>query len=281
MEDNLYIIDNKVTQPKLVVNELESGRVLYLPSYSFHINPFEQDLLSESILHPKSKNISYNILTHKVAGIKNKNPLTKQKMSNFMQRYAHYTKDLITTFIPEYKEHLIWGRTSYRPAEIKDRVRSKRQDDTRLHVDAFPSSPVHGHRILRVFCNINPHEKPRTWHIGEPFKDVVTKFTPKIKPYNALHAKILKLFKITKTLRTAYDHKMLHIHDQMKLDENYQATCQKQRVDFPPNSTWIVFTDHVSHAALSGQYLMEQTFYLPINAMHNPELSPFKQLERV
>ena len=33
---------------------------------------------------------------------------------------------------------------------------SWRKDDSRLHVDAFPSRPNRGERILRVFCNVNP-----------------------------------------------------------------------------------------------------------------------------
>lgn len=53
----------------------------------------------------------------------------------------------------------------------------------------------------------------------------------------------------------------------------------KQRIDFPAHSTWLVFTDHVSHAALSGQFLLEQTFYLPVDAMVAPEKSPLKQWE--
>jgi len=73
---------------------------------------------------------------------------------------------------------------------------------------------------------------------------------------------------------------MLHLHDRMKLDKTYQQTLAKQRVDFPPQSTWLVFTDQVSHAALSGQYLLEQTFYLPVEAMDNPTLSPLRQWEK-
>ena len=39
-------------------------------------------------------------------------------------------------------------------------------------------------------------------------------------------------------------------------------------------------TDKVSHAALSGQFLLEQTFYLPVQAMKDPNLSPLHMLER-
>jgi len=89
----------------------------------------------------------------------------------------------------------------------------------------------------------------------------------------------MRLVRITKEKRTPYDHYMMHIHDQMKLDDSYQTTVPRSEINFPAGSTWIAFTDQVSHAALSGQYAMEQTFFLPPDAMCNPSLSPLRILE--
>lgn len=259
------------------VTALESGKVIYCPRYTFAINDAEQSLLSESVLHPKHKNISYDYQKKQVAGTNSSASIEPELMSSFMHRFAEYSKQLVETLIPRYTHNLIWGRTSYRPAEIKNRKTSPRKDDTRLHVDAFPSTPVNGLRILRVFCNVNPHGMPRLWELGEPFSKVLDQFLPSIPPYSATRAKLLKWVKVTKSLRSHYDHFMLHMHDQMKLDINYQKNLQKQAVDFPSQSTWMVFTDQVSHAALGGQYLLEQTFYLPVSAMQDPELSPLNQ----
>ncbi len=66
----------------------------------------------------------------------------------------------------------------------------------------------------------------------------------------------------------------------MKRDELYQANVDKLRVEFPAKSSWVVFTDHVSHAALSGQYLFEQTFYLPVQGMTCPEISPLNYWQK-
>ena len=196
-----------------------------------------------------------------------------------MHRFAEYSQQLISSVIPRYSNDLVFGKTSYRPAEVQNRKISKRKDDTRVHIDAFPSTPVYGRRILRVFCNINPNNAPRMWELGEPFNQVLNRFSSKISSYNALRARVLVWLKASKTIRSPYDHFMLKLHDQMKLDDHYQQTLIKQRIDFPAQSTWVVFTDHVSHAALGGQYLLEQTFYLPITAMERPELSPLKQWE--
>ncbi|WP_133127031.1 Kdo hydroxylase family protein [Legionella nagasakiensis] len=278
--ENLHNLQEKHKQQALTA--LESGKVIFFPLYSFMPGENEQFILSESILDRKHKNISYDYKQQRLGGlaITNQSSALLPVMQAFMHRFANYARQLVDELLPQYRQDLRWGRTSYRPAEIKGRKSSKRKDDTRLHVDSFPSTPVNGLRILRVFCNINSYGEPRVWHLGEAFHQVLARFSPKIPSFNPAHAKLLKLIKATKTLRSPYDHYMLHLHDYMKLDDIYQQTVHKHRVDFPPHSTWLVFTDQVSHAALSGQYLLEQTFYLPVKAMANPALSPLKQWEK-
>jgi hypothetical protein len=122
---------------------------------------------------------------------------------------------------------------------------------------------------------------PRVWETGELFQQVLSQFAPTLPKYSATRAKILRLIKATKSLRSPYDHMMIHLHDRMKLDQQYQTSVHKQRIEFPAFSTWIVFTDQVSHAALSGQYLLEQTFYLPVSAMLDPEQSPLHQWQKM
>ena len=261
------------------LNSLEAGQVIYLPSYAFTLQTEEKaQLLSDSILDGEHKNVSYDYRRQLLGGVSqtNHSPLLKP----FMKRYAEFAKNLVDSVLPQYQDSLEFGRTSYRPAEIKGRASSKRKDDTRLHVDAFPATPVNGRRILRVFSNVNPYQEPRVWHLGEPFAKVLQQFSGKISDYSPGRAKLLHWIKATKTLRSAYDHYQLKLHDSMKLSESYQQSVCKQRIDFPAESTWLVFTDQVSHAALGGQFLLEQTFYLPVEAMVNPGLSPLRQWEK-
>lgn len=268
-----------LTPSKHHIDCLESGQVIYIPQFSFELDETEQALLRPEVCDTGRKNISYDYQTQKLGGISKQNPY-QNLLQPMMHRYALFAKSLLDTLLPDYQSALRWGRTSFRPVDISGRHRSKRQDDTRIHVDAFPATPVQGWRILRIFCNINPESKPRVWHVGEPFASVLKQFAPHLPPYHPFKAKILQWLKATKSLRTAYDHYMLHLHDQMKLNDTYQATLEKSRVEFAANSTWIVFTDHVSHAALGGQYLLEQTFYLPVSAMLDPEQSPLRHLEK-
>jgi hypothetical protein len=74
---------------------------------------------------------------------------------------------------------------------------------------------------------------------------------------------------------------MLHLHDRMKADMAYQKSAPQQEVHFAPGSTWICYSDQVLHAAMSGQYMFEQTFHLPIAAQRHPQLSPLQVLERL
>ena len=74
---------------------------------------------------------------------------------------------------------------------------------------------------------------------------------------------------------------MLGIHDHMKADQSYQSQVPQTQLAIPPRTTWACYTDSVSHAAMSGQFAFEQTFYLPVNAMKDPQRSPLRVLERL
>lgn len=262
------------------INKLEGGHILYFPAMAFSLSEEEKAFLTPEVADAKSKNIGYHPEHNKIWGVKNLSDEQRGKLKNMLRRYASHCQTLVANLLPHYQSKLMIGRTSFRPLQVSNRKSSYRKDDKRLHVDAFPSSPNQGKRILRVFCNINP-EADRVWRIGEAFENVAQRFAPAIpKPFPG-SAAVLRLLKITKSKRTPYDHYMLHMHDRMKEDEHYQQTVSQQEVRFPPATTWIVQTDHVSHAAMQGQHLLEQTFYLPVEAMQNPNLSPLRVLEKI
>jgi len=183
--------------------------------------------------------------------------------------------------IPGYSGRLERAPTSYRPVEIEGRPASAVYDDTRMHVDAFPSRPMRGQRIMRLFSNINPDGAPRIWTVGEPFEDMARHFLPSAREGSRLHAQILGALGITKGVRSAYDGLMLGLHDGAKLDEAYQRGSPQVEIPFPAGSTWICYTDQVMHAALKGQFVLEQTFHLDVDSMAVPARSPLRVLERL
>lgn len=267
-------------QQALAVNALEQGNVLLFPHLCQTLSSNEQTLLNPKWLAPKSKNISLKPGTQHIDGAAGPDEI-QAELLRLCQQYAENATRLVHTLFPSYQHQLIRGRTSFRPAAVSQRKQSPRKDDRRLHVDAFPSSPNQGKRILRVFCNINPNNEPRVWRLGESFADVAQRFLPHIKAPFPGSASLLNLLGVTKTKRSLYDHYMMHIHDNMKMDNAYQQAVQYQEVALPALSTWVVFTDQVSHAAMSGQYMLEQTFYLPADAMQNPSLAPVNVINRL
>lgn len=282
-QSHLFSIDTTdltaLNSKKNVFTELlEKGNVLFLPHLSFSVLPSEMTFLSPHCADKKTKNVSFNPLKGTLKGtvLKGDEALALQGM---LARFADFATAWATQILAYPRESLEIGRTSFRPVEIEGRRYSYRKDDTRLHVDAFASTPLQGKRILRVFSNINPNSAPRVWHLGESFAEVVDRFGAQARPMLPLESILLKQLKLTKSLRSHYDHLMLQIHDNMKKDEAYQKAVTKERVAFPANSSWIVYTDLVSHAALAGQYVLEQTFYLTQDDMHHPEASPLRQLE--
>jgi hypothetical protein len=183
--------------------------------------------------------------------------------------------------LPAYRGYVERARASFRPAEIAGRASSWRKDDTRLHVDSFPATPVQGRRILRVFANVNPTGKPRTWRVGGDFEKVADRFVQSLSMPLPGAAAALRAFGLTKTRRSAYDALMLQLHDRMKQDSGFQEDSPQTRFDFPAGTTWMAFTDQVSHAAMAGQYQLEQTFLVPVRAMVDERRSPLRILERL
>lgn len=262
------------------IQSLEEGQVIFFPNLMFQVSAEEARLLSPDFVAPKSKNISYNPLLDRIQGVDGSSE-DKQQFKGLLQRFLSHAQRLITDLFPTYKTGLQRGRTSFRPVQVSHRKTSYRKNDRLLHVDAFPANPNQGKRILRVFSNINPNGQDRVWRIGESFEQVAQRFLPHIHPSFPGSRQLLKLLGITRGLRSEYDHLMLQLHDRMKKDSDYQQHAIQTEVRFPSGSTWIVQTDKTSHAALSGQYLLEQTFYLPITSMADPEKSPLYILEKL
>ncbi|HTT07685.1 MAG TPA: Kdo hydroxylase family protein [Gammaproteobacteria bacterium] len=261
------------------VEALEAGGVLLFPRLGFPTEGSEVRFFTSAVA-AKSKNVSLDGAGGRVRG-SSLEASAAAGLAAMMKRYAGCSRRLLLNLLPRYEAGLIQGRTSYRPVEIKGRAASWRHDDTRLHVDSFPSSPVQGRRILRVFSNVHPHGQGRTWRLGGLFESVAGRYVPYLSGPLWGSGWLLHLCGVTKSRRSAYDHLMLQLHDHMKADSQYQSGADQITYDFPAGSTWIVFTDRVPHAAIAGRYALEQTFYLPISCMQDESKSPLRILERL
>jgi len=259
---------------------LESGHILHLPRLAFDLLPHEARFLSERWSDGRSKNITLRSGERTLRGASGAED-DLAELRAMLERFAARSQALIAALLPRYARRAVPAHVTFRPCAIAGRASSTRKDDSRLHVDAFPANPTGGARILRVFTNLNPDGEPRTWRVGEPFPDLAKRLLPRARPAWPGEAALLRALRITRRPRSGYDHLMLELHDKAKADDLYQRRAPQQRVEFPAGSTWILFSDQVSHAAMSGQHMMEQTLMLPVAAMRDPETSPLRVLERM
>jgi hypothetical protein len=261
------------------IETLETGGLVSLPGHPFRLTAGEEALLTPAHADGRSKNISLSPAGREVRGAAADG--AADALAGLMDRYADWARTLVLQIAPGYADALERGRTSYRSRGAEESAASPRKDDRRLHVDAFASQPTGGRRILRVFSNINPAGEPRVWNVGESFEAHAGRWLAKVRRPWPLEAWALQRLGLTRGRRTPYDFLMLGLHDKAKLDGAYQQSAPRRRVSFPAGASWIVFTDSVVHAALAGRYALEQTFYLPVEAMADPSPSPLRILERL
>jgi len=261
---------------------LEQGKVLFLPELAFSLSEEELSLLTPELVDPKRKNISFNAQNGKVQGVAQDDKLPA--VQTLLQRHHQSAVQLVNSLLPGYQSavHSPANTLRLHPVTTWRDSTSWRKDDTRLHVDAFPSRPNYGERILRIFTNINPQGENRCWRVGEPFPTLAQRFLPRLnKRFSPLSSWLQNRLGITKRYRSHYDHLMLQLHDAMKSDMDYQKNGPQVALELPPGSSWICFSDQTPHAAMSGQFMLEQTFLLPAAAMQNPDHAPLNVLQRL
>lgn len=259
------------------VRAIEGGGVVVLPRATFTMSESELRFLSPAWSDGRAKNVSLEGEHLKGARGDDRD---LAELAAMVGRFARDAAGLVGALFPRYAPYVKRARTSFRPQPAVGRDVSWRKDDSRLHVDAFPSRPNHGERILRVFSNLNPVQ-PRVWRVGESFETMARTLLPRIKAQLPGSAALLAALHVTKSPRSEYDHLMLGLHDSAKADMEYQRECEQQVVEFAPGTTWLCFSDQVMHAAASGQYMLEQTIHLPLSALYDRSRAPLAILERL
>ncbi len=259
------------------LDALESGSVLYFPQLPFLLLESEIEFLDAKVADGKSKNISLDHTSGKMQA----SSLTGERaarLAAMIERFGSSAAGLVRDLLPY--NHVERARTSFRPVQVKGRSYSKISDDRLLHIDAFPTRPMHGRRILRFFANVAP-TSPRHWHVGQPFEEFAQRFLPRVGPHFPGKSWLYGKLGVTRGQRSLYDELMLSMHDAGKLDNDFQSTSPHRNVIFAPGSCWLVYTDQVLHAALGGEFALEQTFHLDVAQMASPEKAPVRILERL
>jgi 3-deoxy-D-manno-oct-2-ulosonic acid (Kdo) hydroxylase len=269
---------------------IERGQILQFREPPFSFPAADQEFLrhqewTELRMH---KNVSYRPGADALRGVSG-DAGTMERLHSIMRNYSARVVEFVGDFLSPYQGDWNLDFASFRPLEEQGRDLPLHKRNDLLHVDAFPSRPTRGGRILRVFTNLNT-TRPRVWNITENFEVLAKKFAKAAglqeiaeddrflsRTVQRLGAKL----GISAASRTPYDMFMLRFHDYLKENSAFQANGPKTEIAFPPFSTWIVFTDCVAHAVMSGQYAIEQTFLVPPRALVAPEAAPYRILEEI
>jgi len=270
-----------------VCQDLEAGHIVFLERSPIELAGEDRELLlgrkqSSSAYH---KNIAYRPAEDRVSGLDRSELQEAEELRRILREYSRRSVEFLTGFLFPYAGKWKLEFASFRPIEEKGRPARLHARNDLLHFDSFPTRPTNGARILRFFTNINPTQS-RVWLTSQTFEAFgpqMVKAGGLLSVFNnpliqGLHS-LARVLRIRSGNRSPYDDIMHRCHNTMKEDANLQEKTPKYRWEFPPNSSWMVFTDCVSHAVLSGQYALEQTFLVPPSALVEPQRSPLAILE--
>ena len=273
---------------------LEEGQILFFPATPFALADEDRNFLisvrqTTAAYH---KNISYRPAERRMRGLERAS-VDAGRLSAILSGYSEHVTEFAREFLAPYAQGWQLDFASFRSVEERGRDLALKSRNDLLHTDAFPTRPTNGNRILRIFTNMNPTE-PRVWLTAESFDVIAPPVAADAglgrcarfarSPWRPLTRILLRAARglgLPLPDRSPYDRFMLGFHDYLKANQAFQESTPKRRWEFPPNSTWIVFTDAVPHAVLSGRFALEHTYIVSERDLVLPEKSPLRVLERL
>lgn len=278
---------------------LEAGRIVHFPVCPIEL-PSEvelQQLRQHLPQQLKLKNISYHPESDSVRGLDPDSTIAGLVRQVLVTHRSRVTAFLQQT-LPGLFDHALVGTCSFRPIEERGRNLKPHASNELIHIDAGAYGATNGDRILRFFVNVNPTEE-RVWASRGAFPELLRRYreaaglhtvtarTLRKGPLGHLRTGVLQSIDrlgmpVSRALDSSpYDRAMRRLHNYMKDSPEFQSDPQGRReLRFGPMSAWMVFTDMVSHACLSGQHCLNYTALLPLRDCRHPELAPYNLLAR-
>jgi len=270
---------------------LESGRiVVFSPGLVTPPSEEDQQFLREDVGNStlSQKNISLHPQKNYLSGL-DAPAAIRERTTGILAAQHKTVRAFLGQAIPEYANALIPQKSNFRPVQERGRPLSVRASNERLHVDAYASGPTHGDRVLRFFTNIHPTEA-RVWRTAGSLQQLLPRFAERVfaghggLKWSAVDhvrngvAGALQAVGIEQAGligSSPYDRAMRRLHNAIKEDDTFQAEAAAQAtLSFLPGESWMVMTDGVSHAAVSGQHALVHTFHVQLAASVLPQLSP-------
>jgi hypothetical protein len=269
---------------------LEQGEIVTFEACALTL-PTGDDLsflLQQRLKSTAHKNICYNPANHNVTSFVHHSQQQAERLQELLRDFSQRTCAWLEELLPRYAATWQPDRASLRPEEEATRKLRQTARNDLLHFDAFPSRPTRGHRILRLYVNINPTDD-RVWMTSETFPKVLAKYGATVGlPTQRVNTWVRKLGQGIRGLfdpfvleRTDYDDFMLRMHHFLKTNDEFQERATRKLWHFKPGTAWLLFSDSVSHAELRGQYALEHSFFVAPESLALPDESPAALLERM
>src|SRR5579885_3466541 len=137
---------------------LEAGHIVFFPKTPFEISAAERQTLLDQKQTSAAyhKNVAYRPAEDRVTGLGKSESAEAEQLRAILQRYSRSAATLLNTLLSPYAGKWTLDYASYRPLEERGRSARLHARNDLCHVDAFPTRPTNGDRILRLFTNVNP-----------------------------------------------------------------------------------------------------------------------------
>jgi hypothetical protein len=247
----------------------------------------------------KLKNISYHPEEGRTRGLDSADAKLVERVNRILKTVSDDIAEFLGRTAPRLTDHWTVGTCSFRPIEEKARDLQPHASNELVHIDAGAYGATNGDRILRFFINVNPVED-RVWATKGNFPELFSTHGERAQldyanagekylakgSLDHLRTGFINLLAqgmpVAKVLDSSpYDRVMRKFHNYMKDTPSFQQDAQgHEEFRFPPFSAWMVYTDMVSHACLSGRYAFVHTSLVRLENCHLPEMAPINILRQ-
>jgi hypothetical protein len=295
MTNEYPLQDFSNSSPDAIQDALETGQVVYFPTPPIEL-PDESELewLRTGLdADRKAKNISYHPESDSIPRF-DADDATRKRVEHLLRQHGERVAEFWRRVLPDFVPGATFGTTSFRPVEEQGRALKPRSSNELVHIDAGAYGATNGSRILRFFVNVHP-TRDRVWGTKGSFEDLMHRHEPLWEaaragkrrvpvekgPIDRLYSglvstasKVYPLFRVIDS--SPYDRSMRRIHNYMKETPAFrESRTDYQEIHFPPLSAWMVFTDGISHAALTGQYALVSTAIIPLKNCRDIKRTPY------
>jgi hypothetical protein len=303
--DKIMILDTfdsgrlQKLQPDELSESLERGSVVFFPQSPVAL-PAAEDLdffRQELPQRLKLKNISYHPEDGRTRGLDSDDAEMVERVNRVLRTVSADIAAFLGKTAPRLTDNWTVGTCSFRPLQEQGRDLSAHASNELIHIDAGAYGATHGDRILRFFINVNPVED-RVWATKGSFPELFAEHGERARlgyrhagqdylskgPLDHLRSGLIGLaahgIPVLRVLDSSpYDRAMRKFHNYMKDTPSFQRQRHgHQEFRFPPFSAWMVYTDMVSHACLSGQHAFVHTSLVRLENCHLPEMAPINIL---